>query len=76
MYKGDTFAIEKHFEVDYERALMDLSDRELWIWLMYRRGYSQDYIGKSLGVTQSDVAYHIDRIQEYLRRRINEEGIH
>ena len=76
MYRGDTFAIERNFAVDYERALMEMPDMELWIWLMYRRGYSQQYIGTSLGVTQSDVAYHVERIQDHLRRRVNEEGVH
>ena len=76
MYKGDTFNIERNFAVDYERALMDMPDMELWIWLMYRRGYSQDYIGRSLGVTQSDVAYHIERIQDYLKQRVNEVCVH
>ncbi|MBN2224986.1 MAG: hypothetical protein JW765_09955 [Deltaproteobacteria bacterium] len=76
MYKGDTFFAEKNFAMDYERALMEMPDIELWIWLMHRRGYSQDYIGGSLGVTQSDVAYRLDRIQNYLKRRVNEEEIH
>jgi len=52
-----------------------MPDMELWIWLMHRRGYSQGYIGDSIGVTQSDVAYRIDRIQDYLKRRVNEETI-
>lgn len=75
MYKGDTFNADKNFVVDYERALLGMPDTDLWIWLMYRRGYSQDYIGNSLGVTQSDVAYHVERIQEYLKRHVNEEEI-
>ena len=76
MYKGDTFFAENNFVVDYERALLDMPDVELWIWLMHRRGYTQGYIGESLGVTQSDVAYRIERIQDYLTRRVNEEKIH
>jgi DNA-binding MarR family transcriptional regulator len=76
MYKGDTFFAERNFVVDYERALMDMPDMELWIWLMHRRGYSQGYIGDSIGVTQSDVAYRIDRIQNYITRRVNEEEMH
>lgn len=76
MYKGDTFFAEHNFVVDYERALMAMPDMELWIWLMHRRGYSQGYIGDSIGVTQSDVAYRIDRIQDYLKRRVNEEEMH
>jgi DNA-directed RNA polymerase specialized sigma subunit len=76
MYRGDSFLIERNFILDYERALMEMPDMELWIWLMYRRGYSQYYIGKSLGVTQSDVAYYIERILNYLAWRVNEEQTH
>ncbi len=62
--------------MDYEKALMALPDRELWIWLMYRMGYTQKYIGVRLGVTQSDVAYHIARILKYLARWVSyEEGL-
>jgi DNA-directed RNA polymerase specialized sigma24 family protein len=57
--------------IDYERALLTLPDRELWIWLMYRRGYTQEYIGGRLGVTQSDVAYHIGRVRRYLSGRLD-----
>jgi len=61
----------RNFIIDYERALSKLSDRELWIWLMYRRGYTQRYIGERLGVTQSDVAYHVGKIVRFLERTLN-----
>jgi DNA-directed RNA polymerase specialized sigma subunit len=73
MYKNDTFFRLRDFLMDYEKALMALPDRELWIWLMYRMGYTQKYIGVSLGVTQSDVAYHIARILKYLARWVGYE---
>jgi len=76
MYKNDTFFRVSDFLMDYEKALMALPDRELWIWLMYRMGYTQKYIGVRLGVTQSDVAYHIARILKYLARWVSyEEGL-
>ena len=76
MYKNDTFFRISDFLMDYEKALMALPDRELWIWLMYRMGYTQKYIGVSLGVTQSDVAYHIARILKYLAGWVGyEEGL-
>ena len=64
---------EQEFIIDYERALMTLPDHQLWIWLMYRQGHTQEYIGAKLGVTQSDIAYHLGKTSVYLRRWINDE---
>ncbi|MEJ2068770.1 MAG: hypothetical protein P8Y09_12680 [Deltaproteobacteria bacterium] len=68
-----TVLSEQEFVIDYERALMRLPDHQLWIWLMYRKGYTQEYIGMKLGVTQSDIAYHIGKTMVYLRALLNDE---
>ncbi len=61
------------FIIDYERALLTLPDRQLWIWLMYRKGYTQEHIGIMLGVTQSNIAYHIAKTLMCLKGWFNDE---
>lgn len=73
MKRGHTVLSEQEFIIDYERALMTLPDHQLWIWLMYRKGYTQKYIGMKLGVTQSDIAYHIGKTMMCLKALINDE---
>lgn len=74
---SDGFSIAAlNFAIDYERALMQLSDTDLWVWLMYRRGYTQEWIGERLGVSQSDVAYHLGQIVSELGGRLHDDPVH
>lgn len=55
----------------YEKALEELPDVDLWIWLMYRRGKNQTWIADRLGLTQSAISHRIKKIDRYFKRRIN-----
>lgn len=70
MNGNENYFEENNSLIDYESALMGLPDKQLWIWLMHRKGYTQDDIGGRLGVTQSDVAYHIGKVTKYLEERL------
>ncbi len=69
----NTVLSAQDFIIDYERALLTIPDHQLWIWLMYRRGYTQEHIGIMLGVTQSHIAYHIAKTLMYLQEWFNDE---
>ena len=69
----NTVLSAQEFIIDYERALLTIPDHQLWIWLMYRRGYTQKHIGIMLGVTQSDIAYHIAKTMICLKKWFNDE---
>ena len=76
MHSDGLSAATLNFAIDYERALMGLSDTDLWVWLMYRRGYTQEWIGERLGVSQSDVAYHLGQIVSELGGRLHDNPVH
>ena len=55
----------------YEKALEDLPDDDLWIWLMYRRGKNQTWIANRLGLTQSAISHRIKKMDAYFKKRIS-----
>jgi hypothetical protein len=63
---------EKYFK-RYESALMELSDEDLWVWLMYRLGKSQTWIAGKMGVTQSAISHRIKKIDRHFQRRVRGE---
>jgi len=76
MHSDGLSAATLNFAIDYERALMQLEDTDLWVWLMYRRGYTQEWIGDRLGVSQSDIAYHLGQIVSKLTGRLHDNPVH
>jgi len=57
----------------YERALMDLSDRDLAVWLMHRAGTGQCEIARRMETSQPTVQRILARITLYLRTRIHRD---
>jgi len=55
----------------YEKALEELPDVDLWIWLMYRRGMNQTWIADRLGLTQSAISHRIKKMDGYFKKRIS-----
>jgi hypothetical protein len=60
----------KYFRM-YEKALEDLPDDDLWIWLMYRRGKNQTWIASRLGLTQSAISHRMKKMDTYFKKRIS-----
>ena len=60
---------ERYFQ-KYESALMELSDLDQWIWLMYRLGKSQAWIADKIGITQSAISHRIKKIDRHFIEKI------
>ena len=45
------------------------------VFIMYYQGYNQDYIGKTIGITQVQVSRMLDRIRKETQRLLKEDGI-
>ena len=45
------------------------------IFIMYYQGYNQDYIGKTIGITQVQVSRMLDKIRKETQRLLKEDGI-
>ena len=63
---------EKYFSI-YEKALMELHDEDLWIWLMHRAGKNQEWIADKMGITQSAISHRKKKINKYFIKRIMRE---
>jgi DNA-binding Lrp family transcriptional regulator len=70
MFNPDCYLPSESFFFRYERALMDLSDENLWIWLMHRAGKNQDWIAEKLQVSQSAVSHRIRKIEDHFVVRV------
>ena len=45
------------------------------VFIMYYQGYNQDYIGKTIGITQVQVSRMLDKIRKETQRLLKEDGI-
>ena len=45
------------------------------MFIMYYQGYSQDYIGKTIGITQVQVSRMLDKIRKETQRLLKEDNI-
>ena len=70
MFNPDCYLPSESFFYRYEKALMELSDDDLFIWLMHRAGRSQEWIARKLGLSQSAVSHRIKKIEHHFRRRV------
>jgi DNA-directed RNA polymerase specialized sigma24 family protein len=70
MFNPDCYLPSESFFSRYEKALMELSDDDLFIWLMHRIGRSQEWIARKLGLSQSAVSHRIKKIEYHFRRRV------
>ena len=74
MFNPDCYLPSESFFFRYEKALMELSDDDLFIWLMHRAGRSQEWIAKKLGLSQSGVSHRIKKIEHYFRLHVTGTG--
>ena len=74
MFNPDCYLPSETFFFRYEKALMELSDEDLWIWLKHRAGKNQDWIAEKIGVTQSAVSHRIKKIEGYFAVRVTGRG--
>jgi DNA-binding Lrp family transcriptional regulator len=70
MFNPDCYLPSESFFLRYEKALMELSDDDLFIWLMHRAGRSQEWIARKVGLSQSAVSHRIKKIEHHFRRRV------
>jgi hypothetical protein len=70
MFNPDCYLPSESFFIRYERALMELSDDDLWIWLMHRAGRNQDWIAEKVGVSQSAISHRIRKIERHFAVRV------
>jgi DNA-binding Lrp family transcriptional regulator len=70
MFNPDCYLPSESFFFRYEKALMELSDDDLFIWLMHRAGKSQEWIAKKVGLSQSAVSHRIKKIEHHFRLRV------
>lgn len=70
MFNPDCYLPSESFFLRYERALMELPDDDLFIWLMHRTGKSQEWIARKLNISQSAVSHRIKKIERHFRRQI------
>ena len=70
MFNPECYLPTERYFLKYERALMELSDLNLWIWLMHRSGRSQAWIAGKIGVTQSAVSHRIKKIDRHFVKKI------
>lgn len=76
MFNPDYYLPTEDYFLVYEKALMELRDEDLWIWLMHRAGKSQEWIAQRLGITQSAVSHRKKKIDGYFKGRIMGDGRH
>jgi hypothetical protein len=74
MFNPDCYLPSEFFFYRYEKALMELSDDNLFIWLMHRAGRSQEWIAGKLNLSQSAVSHRIKKIERHFRRRVTGRG--
>ncbi len=74
MFNPDCYLPSESFFFRYEKALMELSDDDLFVWLMHRAGRSQEWIARKLGLSQSAVSHRIKKIEHHFRRRVTGRG--
>jgi hypothetical protein len=74
MFNPDCYLPSESFFFRYEKALMELSDDDLFIWLMHRAGRSQEWIARKLGLSQSAVSHRIKKIEYHFRQRVTAGG--
>ncbi len=70
MFNPDCYLPSESFFLRYEKALMELPDEDLYIWLMHRAGRSQQWIARTLSISQSGVSVRIKKIEGYFRKRV------
>jgi hypothetical protein len=70
MFNPDCYLPSESFFIRYEKALMELPDNDLFIWLMHRAGRSQEWIARRLNLSQSAVSHRIKKIERHFRRRV------
>ncbi len=70
MFNPDCYLPSESFFYRYEKALMELSDDDLFIWLMHRAGKSQEWIAGKLFMSQSAVSLRIKKIERHFRLRV------
>jgi len=70
MFNPDCYLPSESFFYRYEKALMELSDDDLFIWLMHRAGRSQEWIAGKLRLSQSAVSHRIKKIERYFKKRV------
>jgi DNA-binding NarL/FixJ family response regulator len=74
MFNPDCYLPSESFFSRYEKALMELSDDDLFIWLMHRAGKSQEWIASKLSISQSAVSLRIKKIERHFRQRVTGKG--
>jgi DNA-directed RNA polymerase specialized sigma24 family protein len=74
MFNPDCYLPSESFFMRYEKALMELPDDDLFIWLMHRAGKSQEWIADKLSLSQSTVSLRIRKIEHYFVRRVTRNG--
>jgi hypothetical protein len=74
MFNPDCYLPSESFFFRYEKALMELSDDDLFVWLMHRAGRSQGWIAGKLSLSQSAVSHRIKKIEYHFRRRVTGGG--
>ena len=70
MFNPDCYLPSESFFSRYEKALMELPDDDLFVWLMHRAGKSQEWIARKLNLSQSAVSHRIKKIERHFRRRV------
>jgi len=70
MFNPECYLPSEVYFHQYEKALMELSDEDLWIWLMQRSGKSQSWIALKLGISQSAVSHRLKKIDSHFHRKI------
>jgi hypothetical protein len=76
MFNPDYYLPTEDYFSIYEKALMELRDEDLWIWLMHRAGKSQVWIADKMGVTQSAISHRKRKIDKHFKKRIMREGLY
>ncbi len=73
MFNPDYYLPTDDYFSMYEKALMELHDEDLWIWLMHRAGKNQEWIADKMGITQSAISHRKKKINKYFKKRIIRE---
>ena len=67
-FDPETMLITDEFLQRYEQALFMLPERELWVWLMHRKGMPQREIARRLNTYQKRVDRMLKRVRRKLKR--------
>ena len=68
IFDPETMLLTDEFLERYEKALMKLPKRELWIWLQYRSGMSVSQIARGMRTYPKKISRRLKNIQKKLRK--------